>query len=112
LVLVEKDAYVLCRIFEKSGSGPKNGEKYGAPFVEAEWENVVEGQALPLPPVNNDVLKQEVSAHAPDVNEWVNSLVAVDNEPFKQMPAPVDDDYVETLDLDQVCVVSQMVLDC
>jgi hypothetical protein len=96
-----QDAYVLCRIFEKSGSGPKNGEKYGAPFVEAEWENVVEGQALPLPPVNNDVLKQEVSAHAPDVNEWVNSLVAVDNEPFEQMPAPVDDDYVETLDLDQ-----------
>ncbi|CAJ2629371.1 unnamed protein product [Trifolium pratense] len=97
-----QDAYVLCRIFEKSGSGPKNGEKYGAPFVEAEWENVVEGQALPLPPVNNEVvLKQEVSAHAPDVNEWVNSLVAVDNEPFKQLPAPVDDDFVETLDLDQ-----------
>ncbi|MCI50857.1 hypothetical protein A2U01_0072101, partial [Trifolium medium] len=43
----------------------------------------------------------EVSAHAPDVNEWVNSLVAVDNEPFIQMPAPADDDYVETLDLDQ-----------
>ncbi|GAU16985.1 hypothetical protein TSUD_37430 [Trifolium subterraneum] len=129
-----QDAYVLCRIFEKSGSGPKNGEKYGAPFVEAEWETVVEGQALPLPPVNNEVLKQEVSASAPgvnewvnasapdvnewvnasapdvnewvnasapDVNEWANSLVALDNEPFKQIPAPADDDFVETLDLDQ-----------
>ncbi|MED6135110.1 hypothetical protein PIB30_043079 [Stylosanthes scabra] len=31
------DAYVLCRIFEKSGMGPKNGEKYGAPFREEEW---------------------------------------------------------------------------
>ncbi|CAA7059956.1 unnamed protein product [Microthlaspi erraticum] len=35
---VQQDAYVLCRIFQKSGSGPKNGEQYGAPFVEEEWE--------------------------------------------------------------------------
>lgn len=33
-----KDALVLCRVFQKSGPGPKNGEKYGAPFVEEEWE--------------------------------------------------------------------------
>lgn len=30
---------MLCRIFEKSGAGPKNGEQYGAPFVEEEWED-------------------------------------------------------------------------
>ena len=30
---------MLCRIFQKSGSGPKNGEQYGAPFIEEEWEN-------------------------------------------------------------------------
>lgn len=29
---------MLCRVFQKSGSGPKNGEQYGAPFVEEEWE--------------------------------------------------------------------------
>ena len=34
-----KDAFVLCRIFQKSGTGPKNGEQYGAPFVEEEWED-------------------------------------------------------------------------
>ncbi|KAI3799667.1 hypothetical protein L1987_34966 [Smallanthus sonchifolius] len=34
-----QDAFVLCRIFRKSGSGPKNGEQYGAPFVEEEWED-------------------------------------------------------------------------
>nr|GEX00012.1 NAC domain-containing protein 53-like [Tanacetum cinerariifolium] len=33
-----QDSFVLCRIFRKSGSGPKNGEQYGAPFVEAEWD--------------------------------------------------------------------------
>ncbi|KAI7753043.1 hypothetical protein M8C21_016798, partial [Ambrosia artemisiifolia] len=26
-------------IFRKSGSGPKNGEQYGAPFVDEEWED-------------------------------------------------------------------------
>lgn len=30
---------MLCRIFQKSGSGPKNGEQYGAPFIEDEWED-------------------------------------------------------------------------
>nr|WLO57460.1 NAC transcription factor 1 [Rheum palmatum] len=36
--VVPQEAFVLCRIFHKSGSGPKNGEQYGAPFVEEEWE--------------------------------------------------------------------------
>lgn len=36
---MEKDAFVLCRVFQKSGSGPKNGEQYGAPFVEEEWDD-------------------------------------------------------------------------
>ncbi|PWA60367.1 NAC domain containing protein 2 [Artemisia annua] len=35
---VVQDAFVLCRIFHKSGSGPKNGEKYGAPLIEEEWD--------------------------------------------------------------------------
>lgn len=35
---VEQDAFVLCRVFQKSGTGPKNGEQYGAPFEEEEWE--------------------------------------------------------------------------
>ncbi|TVU19451.1 hypothetical protein EJB05_35601 [Eragrostis curvula] len=34
-----KDAYVLCKIFKKSGLGPRIGEQYGAPFNENEWEN-------------------------------------------------------------------------
>ncbi|KAG5557214.1 hypothetical protein RHGRI_007476 [Rhododendron griersonianum] len=36
---VEKDAMVLCRVFRKSGTGPKNGEQYGAPFDEEEWDD-------------------------------------------------------------------------
>ncbi|KAJ7970454.1 NAC domain containing protein [Quillaja saponaria] len=36
---IAQNAFVLCRIFQKSGTGPKNGEQYGAPFVEEEWED-------------------------------------------------------------------------
>lgn len=30
---------MLCRIFQKSGTGPKNGEQYGAPIAEEEWDD-------------------------------------------------------------------------
>ncbi|XP_051120067.1 NAC domain containing protein 50-like [Andrographis paniculata] len=33
---VPQDSFVLCRIFQKSGLGPPNGDRY-APFVEEEW---------------------------------------------------------------------------
>ncbi|KAJ3681454.1 hypothetical protein LUZ60_015943 [Juncus effusus] len=32
------DAYVVVKIFHKSGPGPKAGDQYGAPFNEEEWE--------------------------------------------------------------------------
>lgn len=44
-----KDAYVLCKIFKKSGLGPRIGEQYGAPFNEAEWDNAeAETSMFPL----------------------------------------------------------------
>ncbi|XP_062220792.1 NAC domain-containing protein 53-like [Phragmites australis] len=33
-----QDLHVVCRIFQKVGSGPQNGAQYGAPYMEAEWE--------------------------------------------------------------------------
>ncbi|KAF8411692.1 hypothetical protein HHK36_004250 [Tetracentron sinense] len=36
-----QDVYVLCKIFQKSGPGPKNGEQYGAPFKEEDWNDDV-----------------------------------------------------------------------
>lgn len=35
---VTQDAFVLCRIFQKSALGPPNGDRY-APFVEEEWDD-------------------------------------------------------------------------
>lgn len=45
-VLVLQDAYVLCKIFEKSGPGPKNGEQHGAPFREEEWDEVDNDESI------------------------------------------------------------------
>lgn len=38
LFWMEKDAYVLCRVFHKNNIGPPNGQRY-APFVEEEWND-------------------------------------------------------------------------
>ncbi|CAO1946789.1 unnamed protein product [Urochloa humidicola] len=45
-----KDAYVLCKIFKKSGLGPRIGEQYGATFNEEEWDNINTETAFPLMP--------------------------------------------------------------
>ncbi|KEH43317.1 NAC transcription factor-like protein [Medicago truncatula] len=115
-----QDAYVLCRIFEKSGSGPKNGEKYGAPFVEEEWESFGE-QVLPLPPVDNEPLKLE--GFTPDVDELVNPLaVSVPDDVLvdpldvfydelwnENLPDSTYEDFFEAHDLDQDLVTSNTV---
>lgn len=44
--------YVLCRVFQKSGLGPRNGEQYGAPFDEEEWADG-EGMCTKLSPMND-----------------------------------------------------------
>jgi hypothetical protein len=33
-----QDLHVVCRIFQKNGSGPQNGAQYGAPYLEEDWE--------------------------------------------------------------------------
>lgn len=70
---VAQDAFVLCRIFQKSGSGPKNGEQYGAPFIEEEWEDDEAIEAALVP--GHDVVADELVVS--------------------------DDAYFETNDLDQ-----------
>lgn len=51
---VSQDSYVLCKIFQKSGAGPRNGEEYGAPFKEEEWEDdLVDSSSVPLPVTEN-----------------------------------------------------------
>ncbi|XP_074578503.1 NAC domain-containing protein 53-like isoform X1 [Curcuma longa] len=52
-----QDAYVLCKIFQKSGPGPKVGEQYGAPFNEADWEDDFAVDLSSFPRVSSPSLK-------------------------------------------------------
>eukprot|EP01018_Ginkgo_biloba_P031894 Gb_28016 [translate_table: standard] len=67
---VIQDSYALCRVFQKSGPGPKNGEQYGAPFREEDWSEdtnddglnllTVTDHAFPLQPSSDPTLKNDV----------------------------------------------------
>lgn len=39
---------MVCRIFQKSGTGPQNGAQYGAPFNEEEWEEEANNMHLAI----------------------------------------------------------------
>lgn len=54
-----QDAYVLCKIFQKGGRGPKNGAQYGALFNEEEWDGIDEMFAEPQP-VTHQISSKDV----------------------------------------------------
>ncbi|XP_052185478.1 NAC domain containing protein 50-like isoform X2 [Diospyros lotus] len=68
---VAQDAFVLCRIFQKSGLGPPNGDRY-APFVEEEWDNdaslVVPGEEAGDDMVHGDDAQVEGNELEQDTN--------------------------------------------
>nr|CAB3488792.1 unnamed protein product [Digitaria exilis] len=47
---VKLDACVLCKIFQKSGPGPKIGAQYGAPFNEDDWNDAINMECPPVSP--------------------------------------------------------------
>ncbi|XP_074357514.1 NAC domain-containing protein 53-like [Apium graveolens] len=80
-----QDAFVLCRVFRKSGSGPKNGEKYGAPFVEEEWED----DELAMVPKDEYADEHQISDDAYlDENDLEEILSAAD--PVYQSAIPLN----------------------
>lgn len=36
---IAQDSYVVCKVFQKEGPGPKNGAQYGRPFNEEDWDD-------------------------------------------------------------------------
>ncbi|KNA23050.1 hypothetical protein SOVF_028340 [Spinacia oleracea] len=101
------DGFVLCRVFQKSGTGPKNGEQYGAPLVEEEWEDNSLG----------DVVPTEVSFEDPYVDDDAyieqNDLdQVIDLQLPANAPCPVsfnpDDNYYYVEDSLNVTGVDQM----
>jgi len=118
--------YVVCRIFEKSGAGPKNGAKYGAPLDEKEWdvdEENEQKEAVPLLPTGHHVvapfteIPPTVVAPPLSVTDAVAPpVVAIDGHfwdgigvapPTVATDADFWDDigaFLETNDLEGVCI--------
>lgn len=60
-----QDYFALYKVFKKSGPGPKNGEQYGAPFVEEEWaddNDYLEGDALLVQAISNLVSEPKLKS--------------------------------------------------
>ncbi|XP_078148016.1 NAC domain-containing protein 53-like [Carex rostrata] len=90
---VSQDLYVVCRIFQKSGSGPQNGAQYGAPFVEEEWEQEMNGGDEAM----SAVMQVEKDDELHDEYFQMNDLLPNEN-PLDHNPSVPDDqqDKVET----------------
>ncbi|CAN8303526.1 unnamed protein product [Cochlearia groenlandica] len=78
-----KDYYALYKLFKKSGSGPKNGEQYGAPFQEEEWvdddnedaDNVdVQEEPVVRRRVNDGMLFNPVNVQLSDFEELLGGI--------------------------------------
>ncbi|XP_013592194.1 PREDICTED: NAC domain-containing protein 17-like [Brassica oleracea var. oleracea] len=78
-----KEYYALYKLFKKSGSGPKNGEDYGAPFQEEEWFDDDYEVSVPekpvvrfedTPRVDNATLFNPVNVQLDDIDEILNGI--------------------------------------
>ncbi|XAR72151.1 hypothetical protein NMG60_11018692 [Bertholletia excelsa] len=81
---ISQDAFVLCRIFQKSGSGPKNGEQYGAPFIEEEWEDdemvMIPGEDVP----EELAIADDAYLNGNDLQQIFNGDISAEDVPLPQ----------------------------
>ncbi|KAF5799007.1 putative transcription factor NAM family [Helianthus annuus] len=85
-----QDSFVLCRIFRKSGSGPKNGEQYGAPFVDEEWDDD-ELTMVPKQDFVESLPVDDAYLDADDIEQILGSDTPEEHRPL-QLEIPQGDD--------------------
>ncbi|KAM7265568.1 hypothetical protein ACFE04_003251 [Oxalis oulophora] len=90
---MEKDAYVLCRIFHKNNIGPPSGNRY-APFVEEEWDD---GPTTVVPGL--DAMDEAMA----DLN-----VSLISDEPPTETPNPIPECKMEEANDDPapICVLN------
>ncbi|XP_072964601.1 uncharacterized protein [Typha angustifolia] len=104
-----QDAYVLCKIFRKSGSGPKIGEQYGAPFNEEDWEDDTAAEpSFSLP---------SMSCHSPELVDETplepicqQSVVSGSGLMSFTPDLPVSDDTPDLLEADGIFIEQLLAL--
>lgn len=67
-------SFALYKLFRKSGPGPKNGEQYGAPFREEEWDEDVAEDSSGNPTNICDQAKQHLPSHIVDRGSNVDRI--------------------------------------
>ncbi|KAL1213007.1 NAC domain-containing protein 13 [Cardamine amara subsp. amara] len=87
-----KDSYVLYKVYKKSGSGPKNGEQYGAPFVEEEWADAGDDFDEPAHVVGGVPVNNNHQLIGEDV--WAGGLnqAELDDNDIKELMRQVSDE--------------------
>ncbi|XP_022134024.1 NAC domain-containing protein 78-like isoform X2 [Momordica charantia] len=102
---VVQDAFVLCRIFQKSGTGPKNGEQYGAPFIEEEWEDDEELIVMPGEEVvaNEGLVDDDIHFGVDDIAQYLDEGLPFE---YAQLPSNYPEDTSNHVDLPDVLVES------
>ncbi|XP_042406082.1 NAC domain-containing protein 17-like [Zingiber officinale] len=75
-----QDYYALYKVFRKSGPGPKNGEEYGAPFREEEWDDDVMDESFrSLDNTESQVNDQSTAVPVTEPVQDVNSSGRIDD---------------------------------
>ncbi|MED6125204.1 hypothetical protein PIB30_066491 [Stylosanthes scabra] len=69
---VQQDSYVICKVYQKDGPGPRNGAQYGRPFDEKDWDtedeiDCVESAPVAAPPAAVPI--EPASCHSSIVND-------------------------------------------
>lgn len=92
---IHQDAFVLCRVFQKSGSGPKNGEQYGAPFVEEEWLDD-EFDLIPKAEAAEEVdFGDDAYLDGDDLEQILGSDIPSADSPLQSNCQPADGSFAE-----------------
>lgn len=115
-----QDSYVLCRLFEKSGPGPKNGEQYGAPFREEDWNEHTNEDGFTLPTVTDasPLAIQFSGGNFDEDNEDISSKqdpVVEDSFVPDQLPFFLDQPFVssgDSISPDDNDELNRLLLEC
>ncbi|XP_073276068.1 NAC domain-containing protein 17-like [Primulina huaijiensis] len=93
------DYYALCKVYKKSGPGPKNGEQYGAFFREEDWDeenlevqSIVELEKLvkksnEITPIEHlSTVNRQQQSLLDDLEEIMNQIEEEPLPPLKHLP--------------------------
>ncbi|XP_057852934.2 uncharacterized protein LOC131063168 isoform X2 [Cryptomeria japonica] len=112
LLQTRHDSCVICRVFQKSGPGPKNGEHYGAPFREEDWNEDASAEVgvrsslervdTPPDPSNSTLsnVNEEVMARPRAASALDNVVLTLDEE---YVSSEDEHDEMESFRTENVC---------